>query len=77
MSGASFVATELYSAGIAPQIVQLRGDGDTVRLAVGFPAEGRYAELVLDTANRILEETLVDAKHVTRRRFVYPGGSDR
>jgi len=40
-------------------------------LAVGFPAEGRYVELVLDRDGRIVEESLADAKHLTRRRFVY------
>jgi len=74
MTGKAFVATEPYSSGVAPQVVQTRGDTDIVRLAVGFPAEGRYVELVLDARDRIVEETAVDAKHLTRRRFVYPGG---
>lgn len=71
MTGAAFVATEPYSSGVAPQVVLLRRDAATQRLAVGFPAEGRYVELVLDARDRIVEEVQVDAKHLTRRRFVY------
>ena len=71
LSGADFVATQPYSAGLAPLVTQLPADGGQVRLAVGFPAERRYADLRLDAQGRIVEETLVDAKHLTRRRFVY------
>lgn len=71
LSGAEFVATEPYSSGVAPQAAALRQDAQGTRLAVGFPAEGRYAELTLDTRDRIVQETLTDAKHLTRRRFVY------
>jgi copper transport protein len=74
MTGKAFVTTEPYSAGVAPQVVQTRSDADGVRLAVGFPADGRYVELVLDARDRIVEETVVDAKHLTRRRFVYREG---
>ena len=71
LTAAQFVATEPYSAGVATQAVMLsRGSGVT-RLAIGFPAEGRYAELTLDGHSRIEQEILVDAKHLTRRRFVY------
>jgi copper transport protein len=72
LTGGEFIATEPYSSGIAPQVVLLRSDDTGSRLAIGFPAEGRYAELVLDHDGRIIEETLADAKHLTRRRFVYP-----
>jgi copper transport protein len=72
LTGAEFVATEPYSSGVAPQAVVVRADASGSRLAVGFPAEGRYVELVLDPDGRIVEESLADAKHVTRRRFVYP-----
>ena len=48
LTGRDFVATEPYSAGVAPQVVQTHADDNTVRLAVGFPAEGRNADLVLD-----------------------------
>ncbi len=61
MTGQMFVATEPYSAGVAPRVVQTRADADTVRLALGFPAEGRYVELVLDRRDRVVEETMVDA----------------
>jgi len=71
LSGAEFVATEPYSSGVAPQVVLVRADDSGSRLAVGFPAEGRYVELVLDRDGRIVEESLADAKHLTRRRFVY------
>ena len=71
LPAAAFVATEPYSAGIAPHVVALPADPGTARLAVGFPAEGRYAELVLDADNRIVDEILVDPKHLIRRRLVY------
>ena len=72
LTGEQFVATEPYSAGVAPQVVQMRAHTDTVRLAVGFPAEGRYVELLLDPQHRVVDEKLVDGKHLTRRRFLYP-----
>ncbi len=72
LTGAAFVATEPYSSGVAPQVVAVRADTTRARLALGFPAEGRYVELVLDGHDCIVEETLADAKHLTRRRFVYP-----
>jgi copper transport protein len=72
LSGADFVATEPYSSGAAAQTVVLRQGSGTTRLALGYPADGRYAELTLDGQDRIVEEVLVDATHLTRRRFVYP-----
>jgi hypothetical protein len=57
--------------GLFGAVVAVDGAAGPARLAVGFPAEGRYAELVLDADSRVVEETLVDPKHLTRRRFVY------
>lgn len=73
MTGAEFVATEPYSAGIAPQVVALPVAGGLTRLAVVFPTEGRHTFLTLDRQGRIVQETLTDAKHLTRRHFVYQG----
>jgi copper transport protein len=73
MSGPFFLASEPYGSGVAPQAVVLPppAAGQT-RLALGFPADGRYVDLVIDDASaRILDETVVDAKHLTRRHFVY------
>lgn len=73
LTGAEYLALQPYSAGIAPQVVQLPATGDGLtRLAIGFPAEGRYSQLTLDTAGRIIAETQVGAKHVTRRQLTYP-----
>ncbi len=71
MSGAQFLTTEPYSGGQAPQAVQTSASADTVRLAVGFPADGRYVQMTINSRDRILTETVVDAKHITRRTFVY------
>lgn len=45
-------------------------DGRT-RLRLGFPAERRFAELVLDRHGRIASETLTGPKHIISRTFRY------
>jgi copper transport protein len=76
LSGAQFLATEPYSSGQAPQVVQTSAAGGATHLAVGFPADGRYVQLSVDDRDRILAETVVDAKHVTRRSVVYADAHD-
>jgi copper transport protein len=71
LDGEFFLASEPYGSGEAPlAVVTSRGNGP-VRLALAFPAERRHATLTLDERGRIVEETLVDPKHVVRRHFVY------
>jgi copper transport protein len=76
ISGAQLLATEPYSSGQAPQVVQTGAAGGTTTLAVGFPADSRYVQLSIDDRDRIRSETVVDAKHVTRRTFVYDDTRD-
>ncbi len=76
ITGERFLATEPYSSGQAPQVVQTGAAGGITTLAVGFPADGRYAQLSIDDRDRPLSETVVDAKHVTRRTFVYTDEHD-
>jgi copper transport protein len=73
LTGGDLLAGQLYGAGLAPQIVALPATaaGQT-RLAVGFPAEARYAQLTLHQADRIVEEVQADPKHLIRRTLVYP-----
>jgi copper transport protein len=71
LDGEFFLASEPYRSGEAPvAVVTSRGD-EPRRLALAFPAERRHAALTLDERGRIVEETLVDPKHLVRRRFVY------
>jgi copper transport protein len=71
LDGEFFLAGEPYGSGVAPvAVVTSRGNGP-LRLALAFPAERRHAALTLDERNRIVEETLVDPKHLVRRHFVY------
>jgi copper transport protein len=71
LDGEFFLAGEPYASGEAPiAVITSRGSGPR-RLALGFPAERRHAVLMLDERDRIVEETLVDPKHLVRRHFVY------
>jgi len=72
LSAATFLAGEPYSSGAAPLAVALSTGPGAPRLALGFPAERIYVQLVLDREGRIQEETLTDAKHLIHRRFLYP-----
>jgi copper transport protein len=67
-----FLASEPYGSGQAPQAALISQSPGPRRIAIGFPAERLYATLTLDQRNRIVDETLVDAKHLVRRHFVYP-----
>ncbi|MGH3680251.1 MAG: copper resistance CopC/CopD family protein [Natronosporangium sp.] len=69
----TFLSDEPYGTGVAPQGVVLPDDGGDgrMRLRLGFPAERRFAELVVDTDGRILSEVLTGPKHVIRRSFLY------
>jgi copper transport protein len=71
LEAGAFLASEPYSAGIAPLAVTLTEGPTGPRLALGFPAQRIYVQLLLDRQGRIQEETLTDAKHLIRRRFVY------
>lgn len=72
MTGAQFLPLQPYAAGVAPQVVALPSrPGDNLRLALGFPAEARYAELTIDPGGRIIEEVQTDPKHLTRRHYIY------
>jgi copper transport protein len=71
LDGEFFLSGEPYGSGEAPvAVVTSRGSGP-LRLALAFPAERRHAALTLDERGRIIEETLVDPKHLLRRHFVY------
>jgi copper transport protein len=67
-----FLAGEPYGTGVAPQAVVLDDGADRRRrLRLGFPAERRFAELVLDPEGRITSATLSGPKHLIRRQFRY------
>lgn len=70
LPSAEFLALQPYGTGVAPQVVTLPATaaGQT-RLALGFPAEGRYVQLTLDAQHRIIDEVQVDPKHLTRRQY--------
>jgi len=72
LRSADFLALQPYGTGVATQVVALPAStpGQT-RLALGYPAEGRYVELTLDTRHRIIDEVQVDPKHLTRRHYLY------
>lgn len=70
LTASEFLTNEPYGSGVAPTVVRSDRDG-VVRLLVGFPAEGRTAELVLDRQGRIAAETLTGPKHLILRRFQY------
>jgi copper transport protein len=74
MAGARFLATEPYSSGQAPQVVESNAGNGTTTLALGYPADGRYVQLTVDRHDRIRSEIVVDPKHLARRSFVYPAG---
>jgi copper transport protein len=71
LDGEFFLASEPYGSGEAPVAVVTSRGGGPARLALAFPAERRHAALTLDERGRIVEETLVDPKHLVRRHFVY------
>jgi copper transport protein len=74
ISGAEFLASEPYGAGIAPQSALLgRHDGQGT-LAVGFPGDLTQAQLVFDRRGRLLRETLTAPDHWITRTFGYPSG---
>jgi hypothetical protein len=55
-----------------PAVLRTAAATSTITLAAGFPADGRYLRISVDDRDRILSETVVHAKHITRRTFVYP-----
>lgn len=68
----TFLSDQPYGTGVAPQAVVLPDGGDgRTRLRLGFPAERRFAELVVAADGRILSEVLTGPKHVIRRSFEY------
>ena len=71
-SADTFLSAMPYGSGVAPLAVRISRDGEPVRLALGFPAAGEAALLVLDDQGRIAEQMLTDEKHLLRDRFVYP-----
>jgi copper transport protein len=67
-----FLANEPYGTGVAPQAIVLPDEAGR-RLRLGFPAERRLAELVLNPGGRIVSATLSDPKHIIQRQFRYDG----
>ncbi|WP_308114968.1 copper resistance CopC/CopD family protein [Rhodococcus opacus] len=72
-----FLAQEPYADGTAPIAARLPHQGETVRLALGYPAAGMNVLLTLDETGRISEETLTDTKHLVTRRFLYSEPGER
>lgn len=72
VDGTWFAANVPYGSGIAPLAARISRGPGPIRLALGFPAEARTAELTLDPKGRVAEETLTDGKHLVRHRFLYP-----
>ncbi|MPZ66007.1 MAG: copper resistance protein CopC [Pseudonocardiaceae bacterium] len=66
-----FLSAVPYASGVAPVAARVSREGEPVRLALGFPAAGQTALLVIDDRGRIAEETLTSEKHLVRHRFVY------
>ncbi|MBM0240510.1 hypothetical protein JNW88_31700 [Micromonospora sp. ATA32] len=78
LPSADFLALQPYGSGVAPQVVTLpTTTAGQTRLALGFPAEGRYGQLTLDAQHRIIDEVQVDPKHVTRRHYQYGPQNDQ
>lgn len=71
ITGADYVDSEPFGAGVAPIAVSLPSRGGRTRVLLGFPASGIFVDLTLDDAGRITDEVLASPKHVFRRRFVY------
>ena len=71
LSGADFLTLQPYGTGQAPQVVALPATAGQTRLALGYPAEARFIELILDDRYRIVNEVQVDPKHLTRRHYLY------
>lgn len=67
----TFLSDEPYGTGVAPQGVVLPDVDGRTRLRLGFPAERRFAELVLDPDGRIMSEILTGPKHIISRSFRY------
>ena len=67
----TFLSSVPYASGVAPVAARISRAGEPTRLALGFPAAGQSALLVLDDRGRIAEETLTSGKHLVRHRFVY------
>lgn len=73
MSGTTFLASEPWGSGAATQSVLIEDrPGSTSALAVGFPADGVQAELVIGSDGRIQHETQTAPGHFITRTFVYP-----
>lgn len=71
ITGADYVDSEPFSAGVAPIAVSLTPRGGNTRLLLGFPASGTFIDLTLDDMGRISDEILASPKYLFRRRFVY------
>lgn len=71
LSPRDFLSLAPYGSGIAPIAARISGDGEPIRLALGFPAASINVRFMLDERGRIVDETLTDAKHLIHRRFVY------
>lgn len=73
----TFLSDQPYGTGVAPQAVVLPDDQDgRIRLRLGFPAERRFAELVMAADGRLVSEVLTGPKHVIRRSFQYEDSED-
>lgn len=68
----TFLSDQPYGTGVAPQAVVLPDDeGGRLRLRLGFPAERRFADLVVAQDGRLVSEVLTGPKHLIRRSFQY------
>lgn len=71
LTGRDFLNAEPYGSGQAPQAAVIPSPGTGSTLLLGYPAEHIAVRLVLDTAGRLVRETLTDPNHLTTRTFEY------
>lgn len=74
LSASLFLSSLPYTSGVAPLAARVSPADSPTRLALGFPAAGQTAMLVIDGEGRIAEQTLVTEKHLVRQRLIYPAG---
>lgn len=72
LTGADFLDTEPYAKGIAPIAAMTSRTRDETTLALGYPGENVSILLTVDSADRIVRETLIAPYHLLQRTFVYP-----
>ena len=72
VSGAQFVASELYSAGGAQDIRPMPSAPGTKSLTLFLPGSSIWYRLEFDDQYRLLRETAVSPGHLIERTFAYP-----